>query len=89
MVEAVERTGKKMADEDGVEWEECIYTVRLVGFSKRTPDEKLPKELEGKQVKLVRWAAFDWHLKKGVRKTLAPDETEAVLRGEKTGTVYW
>jgi len=89
VVESVERTGERMVDEDGVEWERCIYTVRLVGFSKRTPDEKIPEGLKGKRVKLVRWAAFDWHLKKGVRKTLEPDETEAVLRGEKTSTVYW
>jgi len=89
IVESVERTGEKMVDENGIEWEKCIYTVRLVGFSKRTPEERLPKELEGKRVKLVRWAAFDWHFKLGVRKTLEPDETEAVLRGEKTETVFW
>ena len=89
VVESVERTGERMVDEDGVEWEKCIYTVRLVGFSKRTPDEKIPERLKGKRVKLVRWAAFDWHFKLGVRKTLEPDETEAVLRGEKTSTVYW
>jgi len=89
VVEDVERTGEKIMDEEGVEWEKCIYTVRLLGFSKRTPDERLPERLKGMRIKLVRWAAFDWHLKKGVRKTLEPDETECVLRGEKTSTVYW
>jgi hypothetical protein len=85
VVEDVERTGEKIMDEEGVEWEKCISTVRLLGFSKRAPDERL----KGMRIKLVRWAAFDWHLKKGVRKTLEPDETESLFRGEKTSTVYW
>ena len=90
IVESVERTGERIADREGVGWEKCVYTVRLIGFSKRTPGERIPEEgLKGKLIKLVRWAAFDWHLKKGVRKTLELDETEAVLRGEKTSTVYW
>lgn len=89
IVESVERTGEKMVDEEGLEWEKVVYTVRLTGFSKRTPDEKLPEHLKDMRVKLVRYACFDWHFKTGVRKTLEPDETEAVLRGEKTSTVYW
>lgn len=89
IVESIERTGEKRVDEDGVEWEKCIFTVRLTGFSKRTPNEVLPEHLKGKCVKLVRWAAFDWHFKTGVRKTLEPDETEAVLEGRMTDTVYW
>jgi hypothetical protein len=45
--------------------------------------------LAGKEVKLVRWCCHDWHYKTGVKKTLEPDETEAVLKGEPTSTVYW
>ncbi|MBS7641764.1 MAG: hypothetical protein QW374_05030 [Candidatus Bathyarchaeia archaeon] len=89
VVEAIDRTGEKIRDEEGLEWEKVIYTVRITGFSKRTPDEKLPEHLRGMRVKLVRYACFDWHFKLGVRKTLEPDETEAVLNGIKTETVYW
>jgi len=89
IVKSVERKGEKFTDEDGNVWEKTIFTLGLTGFSKRTPEEILPAELEGKEVKLVRYACFDWHFKLGVRKTLEPDETEAVLRGEKTATVYW
>ena len=71
-------------NEEGVEWEKYIYTVRLLGFS-----ERLPEKLNDIHVKLVRWATFDWHLEKAVRKTLEPNETECVLRGGKTSTVYW
>jgi len=89
IVESIERTSEKIKDEEGLEWEKVIYTVRLTGFSKRTPDEKLPEHLKDMRVKLVRYACFDWHFKIGVRKTLEPDETEAVLSGVKTDTVYW
>lgn len=89
IVESVERTGEKIVDSYGIEWEKCIYTIKLTGFSKRTPEERLPEELKGKRIKLIRWAAFDWHLKLGVKKTLEPDETEAVIRGEPSETVFW
>jgi hypothetical protein len=89
IVKEVERTGQFLKDEDGNLWERCIYTLELTGFSKRTPDMSLPRELLGKQLKVVRYACFDWHFKIGVRKTLEPDETEAVLRGERTETVFW
>ena len=83
VVKSIERTGEKYTDEDGNVWEKSIFTLDLTGFSKRTPDEVLARELVGKEVKLIRWACFDWHFKLGVRKTLEPDETEAVLKGAK------
>ncbi|MGQ9513635.1 MAG: hypothetical protein ACUVTL_01050 [Thermoproteota archaeon] len=85
----IERTGEKRRDEEGNEWEKCIFTLELVGFSKRTPEEVLPEDMRGKRVKLIRWCCFDWHYKLGVRKTLDVDETEAVLGGRLTSTVYW
>jgi len=85
----IERTEEKRKDEDDNEWEKCIFTLELVGFSKRTPEEVLPEDLRGKKVKLIRWCCFDWHYKLGVRKTLDVDETEAVLEGRPTNTVYW
>ncbi|MBS7645798.1 MAG: hypothetical protein QW569_04650 [Candidatus Bathyarchaeia archaeon] len=85
----VERTGESKIDEDGLRWDRCVFTVRIEGFSKRTPDERLPPGLAGKEVKVVRWCCFDWHYKVGVKKTLEPDETEAVLEGKPTPTVYW
>jgi len=84
----VERTGEtKIIDDE--KWEKCIFTLRNEGFSKRTPNEKLPYGVRGKEVKLIRWCCFDWHYKIGVKKTLEPDETEAVLKGVCTNTVFW
>lgn len=88
-VKSIERTGESTKDEYGNLWEKCVFTLELTGFSKRTPDKELPKEVVGKHVKLVRYACFDWHFKLGVRKTLEPEETVAVLKGEKTDAVFW
>lgn len=85
----IEKTGEKKEDEEGNLWEKCIFSLELTGFSKRTPKEVVPSGLEGKKVKLVRWCTFDWHYKTGVRKTLEPDETEAVIQGEPTDSIYW
>jgi len=85
----IERTGEYILDQDGDRWEKCIFTIELTGFSKRTPNEVLPEHLKGKKVKIIRYCCFDWHYKLGVRKTLEPDETEAVLRGEPAETVFW
>jgi hypothetical protein len=85
----IEKTGEKKKDEEGNEWERCAFTLELVGFSKRTPQEILPEKMRGMRVKLIRWCCFDWHYKLGVRKTLDVDETEAVLGGRPTNTVYW
>ena len=85
----IERTGETITDEYGEKWEKCIFTVELMNFSKRTPDEKIPEGIKGKKVKLVRYCCYDWHYKIGVKKTLEPDETEAVLSGKPTETVYW
>jgi len=38
-VEDVECISEEMMDEEGVEWEKYIYTVRLLGFSERLPEE--------------------------------------------------
>jgi len=85
----IERTGETVTDEYGEQWEKCIFTVELTNFSKRTSDERIPEKIKGKKVKLVRYCCYDWHYKLGVRKTLEPDETEAVLSGKPTETVYW
>ena len=86
---SIEKTGEKKKDEEGDVWEKCIFTVELTGFSKRTPKEVIPPELKGKKVRLVRWCCYDWHYKLGVRKTLEPDETEAVIKGKLIASVYW
>jgi len=85
----IEKTRESMTDEEGNRWEKCIFTIELTNFSKRTPEEVIPKNLRAKRVKLVRYCCFDWHYKLGVRKTLDPDETEATLAGKPTKTVYW
>jgi hypothetical protein len=85
----IERTGETITDEEGEKWEKCIFTVELTKFSKRTPNEMIPENLKGKRVKIVRYCCFDWHYKLGVTKTLEPEETEAVLNGKPSETVYW
>lgn len=85
----VKKTGDSTVNEEGNRWEKCVLTIELTNFSKRTPKEVMPEKLKGKKVKLVRYCCFDWHYKLGVRKTLEPDETEAVLTGKPTKTVYW
>lgn len=85
----IEKTGEKKKDEEGNLWQKCIFELELSGFSKRTPKEAMPSKLQGKKIKLVRWCCFDWHYKLGVKKTLEPDETEAVMKGEPTVSVYW
>ncbi|MBS7607338.1 MAG: hypothetical protein QW502_02920 [Candidatus Bathyarchaeia archaeon] len=85
----VERTGEYTVDDEGEKWEKCIFTIELTGFSKRTPNETLPEDLRGKRVKIVRYCLYDWHYKLGIKKTLEPDETEAVLSGKPTETVFW
>lgn len=83
----VEKTGE-LIERDGEKWEKCTFTVELTKFSRRTPEEIVPESLKGKRVKLVRYCCFEWHYKLGVRKTLEPDETEAVLAGKSTETAY-
>ena len=85
----IEKTGESITDDEGLKWEKCVFSIDLTNFSKRTPEEVVPEEVKGKQVKLVRYCCFDWHYKLGVRKTLEPDETEAVLAGNPMKSVYW
>lgn len=85
----VDRTGNFKLDEEENRWEQCIFTIELTNFSKRTPEEAIPTELKGKKIKLVRHCCFDWHYKLGVRRTLDPDETEAVLADQPTRSVFW
>jgi len=86
---SIKKTGEKKRDEGGNIWEKCVFTVELTGFSRRTPDEAIPPELRGREVKIVRWCCFDWHYKLGVRKTLEQDENEAVIERKPSATVYW
>jgi len=88
-VTEIEKTSESVTDKDGNKWEKCIFTVELTTFSKRTPDELVPEKIKGKKIELIRYCCFNWHYKLGVRKTLEPDETEAVLAGKPTKTVYW
>jgi hypothetical protein len=85
----IEKTGESTIDKEGNKWEKCIFAIKLTNFSKRTPNEVLPDDVKGKKVKLVRFCCFDWHYKLGVKKTLDPNETEAVLNGKQAQTVYW
>ena len=88
-VKNVEKTGDFKLDDEKTRWEKCIFTIELTGFSNRTPEEVLPKELVGKEVKMARYCCFDWHYKLGVRKTFEPEETEGILSGKQTEHVFW
>jgi lysozyme family protein len=85
----IEKTDEKMKDDQENIWQKCIITVELTGFSKRTSKKILPRKLKGKQIKLLRWCCFDWHYKIGARKTVEPNETEAILLDKPTYTAYW
>jgi hypothetical protein len=85
---SIKKTGEKKIDEDGNLWEKCVFAVELTGYSKRTPSEDIPPELIRKEVEIIRWCCFGWHYKLGVRKTLAPDETEDVIKGKIAAKEY-
>ena len=85
---AVERTGEIVRRNDE-NWEKCIFTVELARFSSRTPTEQISSSLKAKKVKIARYCLYHWHYKPEIEKTLEPDETEAVLKGKASGTVYW
>jgi len=89
IVTDIKKTGESVTDEEGNRWDRCIFTVELTTFSRRTPDEVIPENVKGKKVNLIRYCCFDWHYKLGVKKTLESDETEAMLSGKPTKTVYW
>jgi len=84
---SIEKTGEKRRDEDGNLWEKCIFTVELIGLSKRSLGELIPYGLKGKKVKLIRWCYLDWHYRLGVRKTLGLDETETIIEGKSLSEV--
>lgn len=84
----VKRTGE-FIEINGERWEKCIFVLELTSFSKGTLRERLPPSLKGKKVNLLRYCLYDWHYKTGVEKTLEPDETEAVLKGKPTSSVWW
>jgi len=87
-VVAVQKTGET-ATIDGEAWEKCIFTLEVTCFSKRTPEEVVPSDLRGRIVKLVRHCLYDWHYKLGVEKTLSPEETESLLQGKQSPTIFW
>jgi len=43
-------------------------------------NRKLPKEIDRKVVKVVRYCTFDWHFRVGRSITLTPEETITVLK---------
>ena len=82
------KTGDTFKDAEGRRWERCILKIKLTGFSLRTPDEKLPTELQGKSLIITRFLCHDWHFKIGALETLSPGETESILKGEALDTVW-
>jgi hypothetical protein len=86
-----EQTNETFVDKDGTKFTKTILTVKLIRFAKKRIEgfEDLPKELKDKEVKLVRWTCYDWHLKVGALKTLTEEETRAVLEGKPINTVWW
>jgi hypothetical protein len=85
---AVEKAGETVRRE-GETWEKCIFTLEITRFSKRTPEEVVPDHLKDKRIKLVRHCLYDWHYTLGVEKTLSPEETDSLLQGKQTSTIFW
>ena len=85
---AVEKTNEE-TKRDGEIWKKCIFTLEVTRFSKRTPDEVVPVDLQGKRIKLVRYCLYDWHYALGVEKTLTAEETDCLLRGKPSPSVFW
>lgn len=85
---AVERTGETII-RDGETWQKCIFTLEVTRFSKRTLLEVVPDDLRGKRIKLLRYCLYDWHYSLGIEKTLSPDETESLLQGKPSSTLFW
>lgn len=85
---AVEKAGETVTRE-GETWEKCIFTLEITRFSKRTPEEVVPDHLKGKMIKLVRHCLYDWHYTLGVEKTLSAEETDSLLQGKQTSTIFW
>lgn len=85
---AVEKTEETVTRE-GETWNKCIFTLEITRFSKRTPDATVPNHLKGNKVKLVRHCLYDWHYKLGAEKTLSPEETNSLLQGKPSPSVFW
>lgn len=85
---AVEKTGE-VVTRDGETWEKCTFTIEVTSFSKRTPEEVVPSNTRGKMVKLVRHCLYDWHYRLGIEKTLTQEETESLLQGKQSPTIFW
>jgi len=84
----VEKTGETVTSE-GETWEECVFTLEVTRFSKRTPSEVVPDHLKGRKIKVVRHCLHDWHYRLGVEKTLSPEETDSLMRSTPSSTVFW
>jgi len=74
IVVKIKKTGRKKRDRRGILWEECIFTVKITKLSRREVGKTIPRELLGKEVKVVRWCCHDWHYKLNVETTLNMDE---------------
>jgi len=85
---AIDKTGETTT-KDAETWTRCIFTIEITRFSKRTPYETVPEELKGRKIKLVRYCLYDWHYRLGIEKTLSPHETNCVMQGRQSSTVFW
>jgi hypothetical protein len=87
-VVAVEKTDETVR-RDGETWKKCVFTLEVVRFSNRTPEEVVPPYLRGKTVKVIRYCLYNWHYRLGIEKTLSSEETESLLSGKQTSTISW
>jgi len=79
-VTAVEKTGETIK-KDGENWEKCIFTLELTGLSEDGLQKQIPASLKGKRVKITRYCFYNWHFMLGIKKTIEPEETEAIFKG--------
>jgi len=85
---SVEKTDERMPRETEA-WEKCIFMLEITRFSKRTPDQNVPDSLKDRRIKLARYCLYNWHYAQGIEKTLSPEETESLLQGKASSTMFW
>lgn len=82
-------SGQIMKNADDEKREKCVFIPEPTRLSSRAPAERIPSSLKGEKVKIARYCPYDWHYELDIEKTLEPDETEPVLEGKPSGTMYW
>ena len=58
----------------------CLHTG-LTCLSEGDFQKQIHAALKGKRVKITRYCFYNWHFMLGIEKTIEPEETEAIFKG--------